>query len=60
MDAPSPTPHEGVVLDADGVEVGGLLLFLERGLLQSLEIYAYEGPRPMPPPERVRWEVVRR
>lgn len=41
LDASSPMPREGVVLDAQGAEVGGLLLFLTGGRLASLEVYCF-------------------
>ncbi|MCW2929715.1 MAG: hypothetical protein JWM19_677 [Actinomycetia bacterium] len=55
--APNPAPREGTVLGPNGEQAGGLLLFLHHGLLQSLEIYSYDDPLPMPPPDRVRWEI---
>lgn len=58
--ASSPVPREGIVLDATGGVVGGLLLFLRNGLLQSLEVYSYGDPLPMPVPERVRWKIAER
>jgi hypothetical protein len=54
-DATSPVRVEGIVLDADGAEVGGLLLFVTDGLLASLEVYAYDQPLPLPTIDRVRW-----
>lgn len=44
---------EGRILDANGEDIGGLLLFVEAGLLGSLEVYSYEGPLPLPAPDRV-------
>jgi hypothetical protein len=58
--APSPAPCEGIVLDVTGAEAGGLLLFLRNGLLQSLEVYSYSDPLPMPALGRVRWETMER
>ena len=58
--APSPAPREGIVLGAAGEVVGGLLLLLRNGLLQSLEVYSYGDPLPMPAPGRVRWEIAER
>lgn len=59
-DGPSPVPAEGRVLDATGEDIGGLLLFLEAGLLGSLEVYSYDEPLPLPTPDRVLWDVVPR
>jgi hypothetical protein len=39
-----------VVLDEDGSDVGGLILFTRQGLLDDLEVYSY-GPAPLPLPE---------
>ncbi len=58
--APSPAPCEGIMLGVTGAEVGGLLLFLRNGLLQSLEVYSYSDPLPMPALDRVRWETMDR
>jgi hypothetical protein len=49
-----------MVLGAAGEVAGGLLLFLHNGLLQSLEIYSYGDPLPVPVPGRVRWEIAER
>jgi hypothetical protein len=54
-DATSPVRVEGIVLNADGVAVGGLLLFVTDGLLASLEVYAHDEPLPLPTIDRVRW-----
>jgi hypothetical protein len=59
-DGPSPVPAEGRVLNATGEDIGGLLLFLEAGLLGSLEVYSYDDPLPLPTPDRVLWDVVPR
>jgi hypothetical protein len=53
--AASPVPAEGRVLGADGVDAGGLLLFLSDGRLASLEVYSYDDPLPLPRPDRVIW-----
>lgn len=55
--ASGPTPREGTVLDETGEVVGGLLLFLRNGFLQSLEVFSYGAPLPMPAPDRVGWEI---
>jgi hypothetical protein len=46
--ATSPAPSEGRVRNADGDEVGGLLLFIRHGLLESLEVYSCDQPLPLP------------
>jgi hypothetical protein len=56
-DASSPLPSEGRVRDEAGEEVGGLICFLENGLLAYLEVYAWENPLPLPQVDRVEWVV---
>ena len=54
--AASPVPVEGLVFDEDGVEIGGLILFLEEGTMKSLEVYSHdEQPLPLPRREQVTW-----
>jgi hypothetical protein len=56
--AASPVPAEGRVRDGEGNEIGGLLVFVRDGLLDSLEVYSYdEPPLPLPDPGRVDWQV---
>jgi hypothetical protein len=57
--AAGPVPVEGTVLDADGGQIGGLLLFVEHGRLAGLEIYSYDEPLPLWAPERVRVQMDR-
>lgn len=55
----SPLPLQGTVKDESGELVGGLLLFVEEGLLASLEVYSFgPEPLPLPPVERVEWYTV--
>ncbi|MEV5962747.1 hypothetical protein AB0L70_13350 [Kribbella sp. NPDC051952] len=56
----SPAEVEGRVLGADGVDIGGLLLFVRDGLLSSLEVYSYDEPLPLPEPRQVIWQNVPR
>lgn len=57
-EAASPVPVEGVMKDADGNAVGGLILFVENGTLSSLEIFDYgTGPLPLPLVEQVTWDA---
>lgn len=57
-EAASPVPVEGVMKDTDGNAVGGLILFVEDGMLWSLEIYSYGGgPLPLPLAEQVTWDA---
>ncbi|MGW5365472.1 hypothetical protein [Actinopolymorpha pittospori] len=56
----SPVVVEGRVLDADGNDIGGLLLFLKDGRLSSLEVYSYDEPLPLPDLGRVLWQSVPR
>ena len=53
--ATSPAPTEGRVRNAAGDDVGGLLLFIRHGLLESLEVYSYDEPLPLPPVEQVEF-----
>ena len=54
--AESPVPVEGTVHDDTGRVVGGLLLFVQDGLLSQLEVYPLDDGTPaLPPPERVSW-----
>lgn len=53
--AAGPLPIHATVRDADGNEVGGLILFVRDGLLESLEIYSHDDPLPLPPADRVTW-----
>lgn len=46
---------DGLVLDASGSEIGGLLLFVREGRLSSLEVYSFSEPLQMPDPSAVRW-----
>jgi hypothetical protein len=53
-DAANPVPVDAIVRDA-GDEVGGLILFVKDGLLQSLEIYSHAEALPLPRPDQVTW-----
>lgn len=55
--APSTVPVDATVTTSDGGEVGGLILFVRDGLLQSLEVYSHSEPLPLPVPERVTWRA---
>jgi hypothetical protein len=44
----TPVPVEGRVLDMDGEDVGGLLLFLRGGMLASLEVDSVGEPLSLP------------
>lgn len=54
-EARSPLPSEGVVRDESGEVVGGLICFLEEGLLSHLEVYAWDDPLPLPSADHVDW-----
>lgn len=56
----SPAEVEGRVLDEQGQDIGGLLLFLRNGRLSSLEVYSHDEPLPMPELCRVIWQNVPR
>lgn len=45
---------EGDVFDESGNPVGGLLLFLDDGLLSALEVWSVGDPLQLPAVERVR------
>jgi hypothetical protein len=51
----NPVPVDGLVTSAAGDEIGGLILFLRDGALQSLEIYSHTDPLPLPRLEQVNW-----
>jgi hypothetical protein len=55
--AASPAAPEGRVRNEAGDEVGGLLLFIRHGLLESLEVYSYDEPLPLPLLEHVDFAV---
>lgn len=55
--ANSPLPAEGVVYDNAGNEVGGLIVFVDDGLLVGSELYYYDDPEPLPPLDQVRWVI---
>ena len=45
-----------IVVDDDGHEVGGLILFTRQGLLDDLEVYSHgEDPLPLPDARHVRF-----
>jgi hypothetical protein len=52
----SPVWSEAAVVGEDGMDVGGVILFLKEGYLEYLEIYSGYGPpiREWPPAERLR------
>jgi hypothetical protein len=56
-DAPNPVPVDGIVSSPDGEEVGGLILFVSDGMLQSLEIYSHGEPLPLPGLDQVTWRA---
>ncbi len=52
----SALPCEGVVYDEHGTVIGGLLAFMDNGLLCALEVYSYrEDPLPLPSLQRVHF-----
>jgi hypothetical protein len=51
--ASSPVPVEGLVYGTHGDDIGGLILFLKDGMLQSLEIYLFDQPLPLPALDQV-------
>jgi hypothetical protein len=57
-----PIPNEATVLDADGEPVGGIIVFVDEGYLELLEIYWFDEPiSPFPPPDRLAsWPGERR
>lgn len=54
-EAANPVPVDGIVRDTKGDEVGGLILFVRDGILQSLEVYSHADPLPLPRLEQVAW-----
>ena len=54
-EAASPIPNEAEVLSDEGDPIGGVLVFLDKGYLSYLGIYAYDAPIPaFPPVEHLR------
>ena len=50
----SRVPVEAAVLAADGSPAGGVLLFVDEGVLSGLEVYSFgEAPLAMPAPDLV-------
>jgi hypothetical protein len=45
---------EGDVLDDQGQAIGGLLLFLDDGMLHDLEVWSADEPLDLPPVDRTR------
>lgn len=57
--APSPVPNGAAVFDAEGEEIGGIMIFVVDGYLAGLEIYDYfpppaHGISPLPPIDQLR------
>jgi hypothetical protein len=50
-------PVSGRVLDDDGDVVGGVVLWLEDGLLSLLEVHWDDRPIPIPEVENVQWHL---
>jgi hypothetical protein len=55
--AANPVPIDATVCDPNGAEVGGLILFVRDGMMQSLEIYSHTDPLPFPDPQDVTWRA---
>jgi hypothetical protein len=54
LDAHNPIPNSAYVFDANGEAIGGIVILLEGGYLELLEIYWYEDPiSPFPPLDRL-------
>ena len=53
--ARNPVEVSGQVRDPDGTFVGGVVLWLEDGLLSSLEVYWYDSPIALPAVRSVEW-----
>jgi hypothetical protein len=50
-----PIPNEAGVLDADGENIGGVIVFADDGYLSGLEIFSYADPiNPFPPLDELR------
>lgn len=56
----SPISNGAGVFNADGDEVGGIIVFVDDGYLSALEIYSWDDPiSPLPPLDRlVLWPTV--
>lgn len=55
--ATNPVPVDAPVVASDGSDLGGLILFVRDGLLQSLEVYSHSEPLPLPKPGQVTWRI---
>jgi hypothetical protein len=50
-------PVSGHVRDENGDAVGGVIIFVDDGLLSTLEVYWYDQPIQLPRVENVDWQV---
>jgi hypothetical protein len=50
-------PVSGHVLDEHGDTVGGVLIFVDDGLLSTLEVYSFDQPIQLPRVANVDWQV---
>jgi hypothetical protein len=55
--ARNPVEVSGHVLDPDGEPIGGVVLWVEDGLLSSIEVYWYDSPIPLPAVQSVEWQL---
>ena len=50
-----PIPNEAIVVDLNGENIGGVIVFADDGYLSSLEIFWYDEPiSPFPPLDRLK------
>jgi hypothetical protein len=50
-----PIPNEAIVVDLNGENIGGVIVFADDGYLSSLEIFWYDEPiSPFPPLDRLQ------
>lgn len=55
----SPIPNQARVIDADGEDLGGVIVFLTDGRMSLLEVYAHDQPiSPLPSAERLQCHSV--
>jgi hypothetical protein len=55
--ARNPVEVSGHVLDLDGETIGGVVLWVEDGLLSSIEVHWYDSPIPLPAARSVEWQL---
>jgi hypothetical protein len=55
--ARNPVEVSGHVFDTDGEPIGRVVLWLQDGLLDFLEVHWYDSPIPLPAVRSVQWQL---